>query len=469
MSERKRRLFEEERVLRAVLQLALPTIISQIILVVYNMADTYFIGLTNSDVKLSAVTVCLPAFMFLSALANLFGIGGAATISRALGGGDRNRAQAVASFSFWGCVGTTLLYAALAFLFRQRFVYLLGGIHEAVRAEAVVYLNVTVVLGGLFTALNSLLSHLVRSEGRAVKAGIGVALGGVLNIALDPVFMFWLLPPGQEVYGAALATMLSNLVACVYFLILLLRLQKRGSVLNLRFRPASWEGKTITEVLKTGLPACLMTLFENVSYAVMDHLIAYGGVAMQAGVGVAKKINMLAHSIVRGMAQGVLPLIAYNYGCGNTARMRRAVLTGALLSVSLAALCMAGNLIFAWPLVDLFTAYGESQRFGVCFLRILCLGGPFSAFGYVVISYMQAVNENAKSFLLAVLRKGILDIPMMFLLFRLAGVESTVWATPAADLICCATAICLFAASLHKHGAGALGTGIKEQGTGIRV
>ena len=193
-----------------------------------------------------------------------------------------------------------------------------------------------------------------------------------------------------------------------------------------------------------------MTLFENISYAVLDHLIAYGGIAMQAGVGVAKKVNMLAHSIVRGMAQGVLPLIAYNYGKGNIARMRRSVLTSSLLSVLLAALCMTISLVFAEPLVDIFTANGPSQIAGATFLRILCLGCPFSAFGYAIISYLQAVNENGKSFLLAVLRKGVLDIPLMFILFGAAGSAATVWATPAADMICCIMAIFIFIYSL-KH------------------
>ena len=450
MSERKRKLFEEDSVLKVVLKLALPTIISQIILVIYNMADTFFIGLTGSDVKLSAATVCLPAFMFLSAIANLFGIGGAATISRAMGVGNRDRAHAAASFAFWGCTLTTLFYSLLAFLLRYQFLYLLGGIHKEVLQEAVGYLNITVVIGGVFTSLNSLLSHLVRSEGRAVRAGIGIALGGVLNIALDPLFMFVILPKGQEVVGAALATMISNLIACSYFLLLLPRLKKRGSVLNIHFRPKTWEKKMVTEVLKTGLPACLMTLFENISYAVLDHLIAYGGIAMQAGIGVAKKVNMLAHSIVRGMAQGVLPLIAYNYGRGNITRMRRSVLTSSLLSVLLASICMAISLIFAEPLVNIFTSDGPSQFAGAKFLRIICLGCPFSAFGYAIISYMQAVNENGKSFLLAVLRKGLLDIPLMFVLFYLVSSESTVWATPIADVFCCIMAIILFIVSLRK-------------------
>ena len=271
-----------------------------------------------------------------------------------------------------------------------------------------------------------------------------------VNICLDPLFMFVILPRGQEVRGAALATMLSNLIACGFFFALLPSLKKRNSVLNLRFRPSAWSDRTVIAVLLTGLPACLMTLLENISYAVLDHLMAYGGIAMQAGIGVAKKINMLAHSMVRGMAQGLLPLIAYNYGCGNTTRMRQSVITGLKLSVCLATLCMAGNFLFARPLVNIFTASGPSQIAGIRFLRILCLGCPFSAFGYVIISYMQAVNQNRRSFLLAMLRKGLLDIPMMLLLYWWSGVESTVWATPAADLFCCGAAAFLFAASLRR-------------------
>lgn len=449
MSEKKRKLFEDENVFSVVLKLAIPTMISQIILVIYNMADTFFIGLTESDVKLSAVTVCLPAFMFLSAIANLFGIGASATISRAIGNGKKERAAAAAGFAFWGCLFVTAFYSLLAFLLRDVFVYLLGGIHENVHTEAVRYLVITVVAGGVFTSLNSMLSHLVRSEGRALRSGIGIALGGVLNIVLDPLFMFVLLPPGLEVIGAAIATALSNIIACGYFLWLIPRLSKQGSVLTFRFAPKLWEKNMLIEVLRTGAPASLMTLFENISYAVLDHLMAYGGVAMQAGIGVAKKVNMLAHSIVRGMAQGVLPLIAYNYGCGNLKRMKQSILISSLISVSLAAVCMTINLVFAQPLVDIFTADGPSQLMGARFLRILTLGCPFSAFGYAIISYMQAVKETRKSFLLSILRKGVLDIPMMLLLFFRSGPATTVWATPAADFICCAAAVAFFIISLR--------------------
>ena len=248
------RVFEQYPILRAVLALAVPTVISQIILVIYNMADTFFIGLAGSDAMITAVTVCMPAFMFLSAISNLFGVGGASVIARALGASDLRRAKSTAAFAFWGCACVTLAYSAGAWLMRHRFVDLLGGSDPAVHGNACQYLMWTVSLGGLATSLNALLGHLVRSEGRSVQAGFGIALGGVLNIALDPLFMFVILPRGNEVAGAAIATSLSNLIAALYFLTLIFHSRKR-SVLSLRPRRAALENGIPAAVLATGLPA----------------------------------------------------------------------------------------------------------------------------------------------------------------------------------------------------------------------
>lgn len=438
------RVFEQYPIVRAVLALAVPTVVSQIILVIYNMADTFFIGLAGSDAMITAVTVCMPAFMFLSAISNLFGVGGASAIARALGAGDPVRARRAAAFAFWGCVCVTLAYALGALMLMDPFVDLLGGSDPAVHPAACHYLLWTVVLGGAATSLNALLGHLVRSEGRSMQAGVGIALGGALNIALDPLFMFALLPRGNEVLGAAIATSLSNLIAMLYFLVLM-AFYRRRTALSLRPRRDALEDGVPGEVLATGLPACLMTLCENVSYAVLDNLMALSGTVMQAGIGVAKKVNMLAHCMARGMAQGVLPLIAYNYAAGDCHRMKAAVRISTAISISLSALCMAASLLFSRQLVGLFIQHeSDSILYGVRFLRILCLGGPFSACAYAIISFFQAVGEGRKSFLLAILRKGILDIPMMFILLRLIPVYGIVWATPVADILCCATALMLF-------------------------
>ena len=438
------RIFEKYPIFKAVLALAIPTVISQIILVVYNMADTFFIGMTGSDAMITAVTVCMPAFMFLSAVSNLFGIGGASVIARALGSGDPKKASRASGFAFWGCILVTLAYSIGAWLLRDTFVNLLGGSDPAVHASACHYLMWTVVLGGVATSLNALLGHLVRSEGRSMQAGFGIALGGVLNIALDPLFMFVILPRGNEVVGAAIATSLSNLIAMLYFFGVILRNRGR-SVLRLKPKASSLRHGIPAEVLATGLPACLMTLCENISYAVLDNLMALSGTMMQAGLGVAKKVNMLAHCMTRGMSQGVLPLIGYNFAAGNYRRMKRAVRISALISVCLSALWMTASLVFSRALISVFIQHAsDSQVYGARFLRILCIGGPFSACAYAIISFFQAVGESRKSFVLAIMRKGVLDIPMMFILLRLIPIYGIVWATPIADVLCCIAAILLF-------------------------
>ena len=454
MSPRKneRELFESSPILLSIIRLAVPTVLGQIILVIYNMADTFFIGLTGSDAMLTAATVCMPAFMFLSAISNLFGVGGASVISRAMGQGDAGRIRSASSFSAWGCLGLTLLYCILTAVLADPFLDLLGGQAEEVHAFARDYLRITVTLGGPATAMSALLSHLIRSEGRAMMASAGIMLGGLMNIALDPLFMFVLLPPGREIEGAAAATALSNLCALLYFLIALRR--RRGKT-SLRFRPSRQmlERSVVAGVFSAGLPACLMTLMENISYAVLDNMMAAYGVACQAGLGVAKKINMLAHCIVRGMSQSVLPLIGFNYSAKNFRRMRQSVLYSGAVSVSLALLCMAVSLMFNWQLVSIFIVDSnvESLDSGARFLRILCLGGPFSACAYAIISFFQATGKGARSFLLAVLRKGLLDIPMMFLFNLLIPADGIVMATPITDVICCAVALTLLIPFLKRH------------------
>ena len=439
-------LFENKKVLVAIFQLAFPTVIGQIILVVYNMADTFFVGLSGNDAMLAAVTVCMPAFMFLSAISNLFGIGGASVIARALGANDLRRAKCASAFAFWGCLAVTAVYSLAAFFARDLFTDLLGGTNPQVHENAVEYLIVTVIGGGAVTSVGVLFSHLIRAEGRALHASAGIALGGVLNIGLDPLFMFVILPPGKEALGAAIATTLANLVSLVYFICVLFSIRKH-STLRFAVKKRMFLEHIPLDVLSAGLPACVMTLFENISYAVLDKLMSLAGLEMQAGIGVAKKVNMLAHCIVRGIAQGSLPLIAYNYSSRNYDRMKASVRVAHLISILMAALCMVVNLILARPLIGLFIhSESASLGYGMTFLRILCLGGPFSASAYTIISFFQATGDGGKSFLLAILRKGIVDIPLMFLLNAVIPIYGIVMATPIADALCCAVANLMFSA-----------------------
>jgi len=470
-----RELFENTGVARAVMRLALPTVAGQIILVIYNVADTFFVGLAGDAAKLTAVTVCMPAFMILSAVANLFGIGGGSVMARAMGSGDSQRGRSAAAFAFWGCLTAGLVYSLLATAFRGVLVDLLGGTDPRVHRLAEEYLTLTVGVGGAATAMSVLFSHLIRSEGRSLHAAVGIALGGLLNIALDPLFMFVLLPPGREAFGAAVATVISNVISLIYFVLVSFALRQSS---QLCFRPsmALCTRGVVRAVLVTGAPACIMTLFENLSYAVLDKLMSLNGVAAQAGIGVAKKVNMLAHCAVRGISQGALPLIAYNYAAGKLRRMRSAFRITCLMAVGAALVCMAANLIWSRELVGLFIhREPRALRYGTEFLRILCVGGPFSAAAYTVISFFQAVGQGSRSFLLAVLRKGMVDIPLMFALNSALPVFGIVMATPVTDALCCAAACGLYLYFINKlvrsaprrHPRGRLGRGRSPEGETI--
>ena len=451
MKAEKLYLFEKESELKAIFRLALPSIIGQIILVIYNMADTFFVGLSGSDSMITAVTMCMPAYMFLTAISNLFGIGGASLISRSLGAGKQDIAGHVSAFAVWSCLSVSVLYALGCFLFLHPFINVLGGAAAPIHREAAKYMLIVIVFGGPVTAVNTLLSHLIRAEGRSFPASLGISLGGILNILLDPLFMFVLLGPGMEVLGVALATLVSNLSTLVCYAVYLLR-HHRNMVFSFRPRRAMLENGIPKEVLRVGVPACLMTLFENISYALLNNRMAFYGPAAQAGIGVAKKLNMLAHSIVRGMTQGVLPLIGYNYSSGNHRRMRKIVRYSSLISISIAVLCMVTCLLFANGLIRMFIqTAGDSLRFGSTFLRILCIGAPFSAWAYTVISFFQATGRTGSALALALLRKGIIDIPLMFLLNTLFKAQGLAAATPAADAVCCVIAVILYTAFMQKH------------------
>ncbi len=449
---KKEELFESTSIFKALFELALPTVFGQIILVIYNMADTYFVGLTKSNHMLTAVTICMPAFMILTAMANLFGVGGSSVIARALGKANYDRAKSTCAFSFWGCTVFTLLYSTLIYVFIDPIINALGGTDPIVHKYAKTYLLYTVVFGGLFTSMNALMAHLVRSEGKAIHASVGVVIGGVFNIVLDPIFMFVILEAGNEIAGAAIATALSNVISFLYYVVIFIASKKEQSILNIKLSKQSFQNNIPACVFDAGLPACIMTLAENISYAILDKLMSYNGLAAQTGIGVAKKVNMLAHSIVRGVTQGALPLLGYSYSCGNRIKTRKTVGATVLLSASGAMLCTVINLLFANSVIGIFIhSTNEAHIYGIKFLRILCVGAPFSAITYTFISFFQAVGHGKKSFILALLRKGILDIPLMFVLRKVISMYGIVLATPITDAICFIVSLCVYSKFEEKH------------------
>lgn len=430
MSNEKNLLFTETPVKSAVLTLAIPTVISQLITVVYNMADTFLIGQLNDPLQVAAATIAMPCFMFLTAFANLFGMGGSSLISRCLGMGDKDKARHTAAFCIWSGILVSLLYGIVVMLMEPVLFPVLGA-----KVETWGYLRRyvfwTIGIGAVPTVMNAEFAHLIRSEGYSKQAAFGVALGGILNIALDPLFIFVF---RLEIMGAAIATMLSNLIAMLYFIGFLLHIRK-NTVITLKMAEYSLKQNIPLEVIMVGLPGFVMTMMSTISNTALNHIVAAFSNTAIAGMGIAKKIDLLAYAIAQGMTQGTLPLIGYNYSSGNIKRMKESIKVAFLYSFLVAVCGTVFLYFFATPIVGGFISDIETVRYGQKFLKIICLACPTTAVNFMVITIFQAIGKKIQPLFLSLLRKGSLDIVFMLILNQIMGISGIAWATPFADWI----------------------------------
>jgi len=287
----KTELFERMPVGKALLTMAIPTIISQLITMIYNLADTFFIGMSGDPYKVAAASVVGVLFFMLSALANLFGVGGGSLLSRLLGQKRTEDAKRVGTFSVYGSLAIAVIYSLVCFLFTQPIARLLGASDNTL-AYASSYLFWVVVIGGIPSTVGMTMSHLLRSAGYSRESGTGLAIGGISNIVLDPLFMFVLLPRGNEVTGAALATLLSNVITLVYFLWVYYRLRGR-TVLSVSPRYIRIDRKLVGGIFAIGLPSAITTLLANLTSIIKNNLTASYGDIELAAYGIVMKADML--------------------------------------------------------------------------------------------------------------------------------------------------------------------------------
>ncbi len=433
----RKELFESMPIRKAVISMVVPTVLSQLVFVLYNMADTFFIGQLNDPVQVAAATLSMPPFLFLTGIANLFGIGGASLIARRMGQKNPAAARKSAAFSIWGGAMTSVLYGLVILLFRDRLLPLMGT-NEATYPLVYQYILWTTVIGAVPTVMNTLLSHLVRTEGRARSAGFGVMLGCFLNILLDPLFIFVL---HMGIVGAALATMASNTIAMLYFIVLILR--EKDSVIALNPRHFTLRERIPVEILVTGFPSFLMVLASFFSNTFLNTLVSgYSNEAM-AGMGIAKKIDMVGFAVAQGMTQGVLALIAYNYASGNRERMRAAIRTTLLYSTGIAVVFTLILFIFSPQITRAFIGDAQTVAYGQRFMRIMCVTCPTASVTMMAVTVFQATGEKFRPMLVSLLRKGGLDVPFMLLYNAVAGIEGIPFATPTADLLTMLIAVSL--------------------------
>lgn len=429
--EENKTLFEETPVPRALASLAIPTIISQLIVMIYNLADTFFIGQTDDPYMVAATSMAYVLFFMLNALANLFGIGGGSLISRLLGRGRTEDAKAVSSLSFYGTILVTAAYCLICYVFMTPVLTLMGA-SENTLGHACDYVLWVVVIGGIPAALSMFMSHMLRSEGHGSKASFGLSMGGILNMILDPVFMFVLLPAGQEVVGAAVATMLSNVISLVYYGVIYYRIRKE-SVLSVELGRLGAGLKYIGEILMVGFPSALSNVLACVSIMVTNSLTAAHGDIQLAAVGIVKKVEMLPHNVGTGLCQGMIPLISYNYSSGDHRRMKSAINTARLCGLAFTGLCIVIFELFAGPIARMFMKDAQTMLLTRNFLRIMCLATPLTICNFHMCYTLQAMGKGTASLILSACRQGLFNIPMLFLMDHCFGMDGIVWTQLIAD------------------------------------
>lgn len=424
-------LFENMPVRKALASLAIPTIISQLIVMIYNLADTFFIGQTDDPYKVAACSTAYVLFFMLNALANLFGIGGGSLMSRFLGQKNSDDAKSVSSFSFYGTVIVTAIYCIVCYIFMEPILKLIGASENTI-GFAVDYTLWVVVIGGIPATLSIAMSHLLRSEGHGNKASFGLTMGGILNIILDPLFMFVILPDGREVVGAAVATMLSNVIALIYYIIVYIKL-KDNSVLSASLRRLPAGAKYTGEVLSVGFPSALSNILACVSIMITNNLAASYGDIPVAAMGIVKKVEMLPHNVGTGLCQGMIPLISYNYSSGDFKRMKQTINYARTAGLIFTGICIVMFEIFAGGIAVLFIKDTETVRLTTNFLRIMCLATPLTICNFHMCYTLQAMGKGTESLVLSACRQGLFNIPMLFLMNCFCQLYGVIWTQFIAD------------------------------------
>lgn len=432
MDNSKTELFESLPIPKAVVTLSVPSVISSLVMVIYSLADTFFVGMMNDPVQNAAVTLAAPLLLAFNAVNNLFGIGSSSMMSRALGRKDYDTVYRSSAFGFYASLICSLLFSLLYGVLQSPILVMLGANAETMQATAD-YLFWTVLLGSAPSILNVVLAYLVRAEGSSLHASIGTMCGCLLNIVLDPIFILpWGLNLGAA--GAGCATCLSNTVACLYFFVLLF--VKRGKtyvcIKPSMFRPSK---QIVKGVCGVGIPASIQNLLNVTGMTILNNFTSAYGSDPVAAMGIAQRVNIVPFQIAMGFSQGIMPLISYNYTSGNIKRMKKTFMFTAKISLGFILAVMLTFLFAAEPIISMFMKNESIVAYGAAFQRGFCFALPFLCIDFLALGVFQSCGMGMKSFIFAVVRKIVLEIPALFVLNWLFPLYGLAYAQFVAELI----------------------------------
>lgn len=416
---------------QALWAMAAPTIISQIIVLIYNLADTFFIGQTNNPYMVAGVSLVFPVFNITLSIASFTGMGGGSLISRLLGKDRRDEASRVSVFSVYSSALIAALFSLIMACFMQPILDLLGA-GENTRLYAGQYALCVIVLGGIPTVMSNVLANLIRSTGMSRQAGFGIMMGGLINIALDPLFMFVLMPKGSEILGVGTATFLSNCISCSYFLLVIYK-NRKNSVVSLNLKRGMPERKSISDIFYVGLPSAMSALLFDLDYVVLDKLmVAYGDISL-AAIGIVVKAERFPLNVGIGICQGMMPLVAYNFSSGNHKRMDEIINYSVKVGLITAALSVMLYELLSGNIIHIFIKNPATLALGTDYLRIRCLATPLMFLSFFTMHLFQAFGQGNNALFLSVMRWAVFNIPMLFILNAAFGMYGLVWSQVTAD------------------------------------
>lgn len=434
--------FSTMSVPQAVIKNAIPAMVAMLMVLIYNLADTFFIGQTHNAYQVAAVSLATPVFLMFMAVGTIFGIGGTSVISRAMGEGKTEYAKKVCSFCMWACVIVGIVMSVLFLLFMDSILLLIGA-SEDTWEYARSYLTI-VSCSGVFVLVSNCYSNILRAEGQATKAMIGQIIGNLLNIVLDPVLILGF---GWNITGAAIATVIGNVMAASYYVAYFLR---GKSSLSIRIRDFSVKEKICSSVLAIGIPASLASVLMSISQMIMNGLMAeYGDMAI-AGIGVAMKVTMITGMIAMGIGQGIQPLLGYCVGAKTWERYKKIMRFSMWFAFFLGLIMTVFCYIFTNQIVSVFLTEKSAFDYAVRFARILLSTSTLFGVFYVLTNALQAMGAAVSSLIINLSRQGLIYIPALFILKAILGITGLVWAQPVADILSIGLAVGLYAITFKK-------------------
>ncbi|MFR5162510.1 MAG: MATE family efflux transporter [Clostridium sp.] len=420
-------LFEKAPVPKAVATMAVPTMISMLVVVIYNMADTFFIGQTKDPLQVAAVSLATPVFMIFMALGHLFGIGGSSAISRALGERRKDRAWHISSFCCYGSLGLGVMVAVISVLGMEQILHLIGASENTI-GFARQYLTI-ISIGAPTIMFSTAFANILRGEGASRESMVGNLLGTIVNIILDPVMILGL---GWGVSGAALATIIGNIAACFFYISYYVR---GKSMLSIHVKDFRMGERIAASVAAIGIPASLNNILMSFANIILNQaLVGYGDTPV-AAMGVALKSNMLVVLLQIGLCVGIQPLIGYNYGSGNKKRLMQVFKFTGVVSVIMGMLLTLFMIIARKTMIQVFINDAEVVSYGIRMVVALQLSAPFIGILFLCINTIQGMGKALPSLILTVCRQGLIFIPLIFILNALLGLDGVIYAQPAADYL----------------------------------